>query len=296
MGPSEPLWAISNPSGFLVASSDTYRDPPEVKMSSTIEVKGESEAKLSEASANEKFLYSRVLELEKRNQKLKKKVKKLKKLKKKKKEQVLKLRGAFPIQHIPNGHDASTSDVEFVEELTFGPRQSNLDEEQAVNSDVNSNNVDKETASQSNGGAQVEDNSWLTIEDAAEEMEADNSEKLDKEALDNPSGTGSSEVSNQCPQCRKGFSSPGNLSLHIKGVHGPKKECSYCHKMINSVYINRHIREAHMGDTRMQEADRVVQVLRAHAGGPLRIQGKVPSMWKRNISQQVGTTHQRSSR
>ena len=102
--------------------------------------------------------------------------------------------------------------------------------------------------------------------------------------------------SNQCPQCRKGFSSPGNLSLHIKGVHGPKKECSYCHKMINSVYINRHIREAHMGDTRMQEADRVVQVLRAHAGGPLRIQGKVPSMWKRNISQLVGTTHQRSSR
>ena len=85
------------------------------------------------------------------------------------------MRGAFPIQHIPNGHDASTSNVEFVEELTFGPRQSNLDEEQAVNSDVNSNNVDKETASQSNGGAQVEDNSWLTIEDAAEEMEADNS-------------------------------------------------------------------------------------------------------------------------
>ena len=157
------------------------------------------------------------------------------------------MRGAVPIQHILNGHDAITSDVEFVEELNFGPRQSNLDEEQTVNSDVNSNNVDKETASQSNGGAQVEDNSWLTIEDAAEEMEADNSEELDKEAVDNPSGTGGSEVSNQFPQCRKGFSSPGNLSLHIKGVHGPKKECSYCHKMINSVYINRHIREAHTG-------------------------------------------------
>ena len=200
------------------------------------------------------------------------------------KEEVFKLRRITPVQHIADDHEASTSDVENVEEPNIGSRQSNLDEEQAVNSDVNSNNVDKETASQSNGGAQVEDNSWLTIEDAAEEMEADNSEKLDKEALNNPSGTGSSEVSNQCPQCRKGFSSPGNLSLHIKGVHGPKKECSYCHKMINSVYINRHIREAHMGDTRMQEADRVVQVLRAHAGGPLRIQGKVPSMWKRNIS------------
>ena len=74
------------------------------------------------------------MELEKRNQKLKKKVKKLKK-KKELKEQVLKLRGAFLIQHISNGHDASTSDVEFVEELNFGPRQSNLDEEQAVNSD-----------------------------------------------------------------------------------------------------------------------------------------------------------------
>ena len=81
MGPSEPLWAISNPSGFLVASSDTYRDPPEVKMSSTIEVKGESEAKLSEASANEKFLYSRVLELEKQNQKLEKRSEKVEEVK-----------------------------------------------------------------------------------------------------------------------------------------------------------------------------------------------------------------------
>ena len=68
-------------------------------MSSTNEVKRESEGKLSEASANEKFLHSRVTELEKKNQKLEKKVKKLKKKKKELKEQVLKLRGAFPIYH-----------------------------------------------------------------------------------------------------------------------------------------------------------------------------------------------------
>ena len=72
-------------------------------------------------------------------------------------------------------------------------------------------------------------------------IEVDNSEELDEEAVDDPSGTGSSEVPNHCPQCGKGFSTPGNLSAHIKGVHGPKKECSYCHKMINPIEIKRHI-------------------------------------------------------
>ena len=216
-------------------------------MSSTNEVKRESEGKLAEASANEKFLYSRVLELEKRNQKLEKKVKKLKKKKKELKEEVAKLRGAVPVQHMADGHDDSTSDVEVVEEPNFGLSQSNLNEEQVVNSDINSN---KETATQSNGGAQVEENRGWVIEEAAEEMEADNYEELDEEAVDNPSGSESSEVSNQCLQCSKGFSTPGNLSLHIRGVHGPKKECSYCHKMFNSTCINLHIRETHMGDTR----------------------------------------------
>ena len=136
----------------------------------------------------------------------------------------------------------------------------------------------------------------MTIEEAAEEMEVDNSEELDDEAVNNPSGTGSSEVSNQCPQCSKGFSPPGSLSKHIKGVHGPKKECTYCHKMISSTEIERHIREAHMGDTRecpecKKQILKVVQVLRAHADCPLGIQGKVPSLWKRNIFTQVGTTH-----
>jgi len=220
-------------------------------MSSTKEVKRESEGKLSEASANEKYLYSRVLELEKRNQKLEKKVKKLKKKKKELKEEVAKLRGTIPVQHVANDHDTSTSDVEIVEKLNFGSRQSNVVEEQAVNSDVNSNNVDKETAYQSNGApAKVEEIRGLTTEVAAEEMEVDNTEELDEEDVDNPGGTGSSAVPNQCPQCGKGFSTSWNLSLHIKGVHGPKKECSYCHKMISSTEIKRHIREAHMGDTR----------------------------------------------
>ena len=73
--------------------------------------------------------------------------------------------------------------LELFEEPNFGSSQSNLDEEQAVISDVNSNNVDDETPA------------------------------------------------------------------HIEGVHGSKKECS-CHKMINSIEVKRHIREAHMGDTR----------------------------------------------
>ena len=94
------------------------------------------------------------------------------------------------------------------------------------------------------------ENRQLTIEEAAEEMEADNSEELDEEAVDNPSGSASSEVPNQCSQCGKGFRTPSNLSQHIKGVHGPKKECSYCHKMISSTGLECHIREVHLGDTR----------------------------------------------
>ena len=61
-------------------------------MSSSIEVKKEIEGKLSEANANEKYLYSRVMELEKKNKKLEKKVNKLKRKKKELKQEVSKLR------------------------------------------------------------------------------------------------------------------------------------------------------------------------------------------------------------
>ena len=62
-------------------------------MTSSIEVKKEIEGKLSEANANEKYLYSRVMELEKRNQKLEKRVNKLKRKKKELKQEVANLRG-----------------------------------------------------------------------------------------------------------------------------------------------------------------------------------------------------------
>ena len=61
-------------------------------MSSSLEMKEEIVGKLSEANANEKYLYTRVMELEKRNQKLEKKVNKLKRKKKELKQEVLKLR------------------------------------------------------------------------------------------------------------------------------------------------------------------------------------------------------------
>ena len=164
-------------------------------MSSDKEAKWGFEGKLSEANANEKYLYNRVVELEKRNQKMEKKVKKLKKKKKELKEEVAKLRRTTSVQHMADDHDASTSDVEVVEEPNHSSGQPNL-EEQAFDSDVNSNNVDEETAFGLNGAAQVEENRGSTIEEAAEEMEADNSEELDEEAVDNPSGTASSEVPN----------------------------------------------------------------------------------------------------
>ena len=218
-------------------------------MSSANEVKREVEGKLSEANENEKYLYSRVMELEKRNQLLEKKVKKLKKKKKELKE-VLKLQGRTVVQHLADDHAASTSDVEVIEELKFGSVPScHGEEEQAINDDVDSNSV-KQTTSKSNDADQIEENRESTVERPAQGLEVDNSEELDGEAVDNPSGTGSSVVSNQCPQCSKGFSTAWNLFNHIKSVHGPNKECNFCHKMNNSIQLNRHVREAHMGDTR----------------------------------------------
>ena len=68
------------------------------KMQSSLEVKKENEGKLSVANSNEKYLYSRVVELEKRNQRLEKKVNKLKRKKKELKQEVLKLRAKIQVQ------------------------------------------------------------------------------------------------------------------------------------------------------------------------------------------------------
>ena len=79
-------------------------------MPSSIEVKKETEAKLLEANANEKYLYSRVTELEKRNQKLEKKVKKLKMKKKELKQEVAKLRGKIQAQGLDGVGEATGQD------------------------------------------------------------------------------------------------------------------------------------------------------------------------------------------
>merc|ERR1719341_570688 len=100
-------------------------------MASSIEVKKEIEGKLSEANANEKYLYSRVMELEKRNQKLEKKVKKLKRKKKELKQEVSKLREKIQAQGSEEadevtGQDApAEGEVEVVEEeeLSNGGRR-----------------------------------------------------------------------------------------------------------------------------------------------------------------------------
>jgi len=216
------------------------------------EVKREVEAKLSEANENEKYLYSRVMELEKRNQKLEKKVKQLKKKKKELKEEVTKLRRKTLVQHLADDHDAGTSDVEVVEEPNFGSSSSNHDE-WAENDDVNVDNND-ETAYPFNGADEDEEDRGSTIEGAAEGFADNSTEELDEEAVDDPSETGRSEhhgeVKNQCPQCGKGFNTPTLLGRHIKGVHGPKEKCVFCKKMFCSVKLKLHVREAHMGDTR----------------------------------------------
>ena len=67
-------------------------------MTSSAEVKKEIEERLSEANANEKYLYSRVTDLERRNQRLEKKVAKLKRRKKELKQEVTKLRGKIQSQ------------------------------------------------------------------------------------------------------------------------------------------------------------------------------------------------------
>ena len=65
------------------------------------------------------------------------------KKKKELKEEVATLRGTTPVQHIADDHDASTSDVEVIEEPNLSSGQSNLDGEQAVNRDINSSYVDE---------------------------------------------------------------------------------------------------------------------------------------------------------
>ena len=222
-------------------------------MSSDNEVKWGLEGKLSEANANEKYLYSRVMELETKNQKLEKKVKKLKKRKKKLKEEVAKLRGITSVQHIADDHDAGTSDVEVVEEPNFRSNSSNHDEEWAENDDVNVDNID-DTAYPFNGADEDEEDRGSTIEGASEGFADNSPEELPEEAVDNPSETGCSEhlgeVKNQCPQCCKSFNTSSHLGQHIKGVHGPKEKCVFCKKMFSSVKLKLHVREAHMGDTR----------------------------------------------
>ena len=79
-------------------------------MSSSLEVKKEIVGKLSEANANEKYLYSRVMELEKRNQKLEKKVNKLKRKKKELKQEVLKLRSKIQSQGSEEVEDMTGQD------------------------------------------------------------------------------------------------------------------------------------------------------------------------------------------
>jgi len=224
-----------------------------VKMSLGNEVKREAEAKLFEANENEKYLYSRVMELEKRNQKLEKKVKKLKKKKKELKEEVTKLRRKTLVQHLADDHDAGTSDIEVVEEPNFGSSSSNHDEEWAENDDANVDNID-ETAYPFNGADEDEEDRGSTIEGASEGFADTSPEELPEEAVDNPSETGCSEhlgeVKNQCPQCGKSFNTSSHLGQHIKGVHGPKEKCVFCKKMLSSVKLKLHVREAHMGDTR----------------------------------------------
>ena len=82
-------------------------------MASYIEVKKEIEGRLSEANANEKYLYSRVMELEKRNQKLEKRVKKLKRNKKELKQEVAKLRGKIRSQDSEGGEGFTGQDEDW---------------------------------------------------------------------------------------------------------------------------------------------------------------------------------------
>ena len=80
------------------------------KMSSSTDVKREIVGKLSEANANEKYLYSRVMELEKRNQRLEKRVKKLKRKKEELKQEVAELRGEIQSQESEGGEGITGQD------------------------------------------------------------------------------------------------------------------------------------------------------------------------------------------
>ena len=79
-------------------------------MTSPTEVKKEIEERLAEANATEKYLYSKVTELEKRNQKLEKRVEKLKRKKKDLKQEVARLRGKIQSQESEGGEGITGQD------------------------------------------------------------------------------------------------------------------------------------------------------------------------------------------
>ena len=87
-----------------------------VKMTSSTEVKKEIEERLSEANANEKYLYNRVTELERRNQRLEKKVAKLKRKKKELKQEVAKLREKVLSERSGEAEEMTGQDEDFAVE------------------------------------------------------------------------------------------------------------------------------------------------------------------------------------
>ena len=58
------------------------------------------------------------------------------------------------------------------------------------------------------------------------------------------------EMENGCSQCGKGFRTAGNLTVHIRSVHGPKKKCNVCQTLVSAANLKRHMKEMHEGDRR----------------------------------------------
>jgi len=229
------------------------------------------------ANANEKYLYSRVTELEKRNQKLEKKVKKLKRKKKELKQEVVKLRGQIQSQGTEGGErqdEVSTSAageeggevevLEMEEEVTNSPSRSNDEEEHVCASDINRDFVDQAAddpdevdeesevdENQSNGQSGLNNE-----EESAGRNDVNCNEEHDDEAGDRQGeveGQHSDhhgEVENRCSQCGKTFVSAGNLKTHIRSVHGPKKKCNVCKKFFSAGSLKTHVKEIHEGDRR----------------------------------------------
>ena len=158
------------------------------------------------------------------------------------------------------GEEGEVEVVELEEEVTNSSRRSIAEEEHVcATSDINRDFVDDPDEVDEHSEVdenQINGQSGLNNEEESVGRDDVNcNEEHDVEAGDRQGETAQrsdyhGKVENQCSQCGKTLGSAGSLKTHIKSVHGPKKKCHVCKKLISAGHLKTHVKEIHEGDRR----------------------------------------------